>query len=671
MKLIFSIILFTAVIVLSEAAEDPDRPYPDFLKKLNDVRREIARELHVGNMNQLVWSSVIAISVADSEHDIGLYRRFELKSLNDTEREFQKMKELAREAEESEGGDKYENGLLEALNPELTEIGCSLRKGFSGYVCCLYFSLGLDFWKFDSSDTPATSCGDTQVPINDLCVSSCKLQDFVPIIENVRRNFARRYNIPNMHELNLDALENLDAYSLDATPYHSMTIDVCDYTEAELESEIDEFVAMSETERDEYLKKPGLKLGEFIFPTSSTLMCNWISSEKHHLCFVGPRVSNYLWNPNPNPLNPPGTGCEEGFDEFLALCEFSVADYRDFVLTDVNWYRMTVAKYHNIGNMLQLSWSKELEEISNSNESKFESMPEFQVKWRYGKGEGVESNLFGWLLISLAKWTAYDTTAQDEFIKQNSATSLQFLEFLNPVQSQIGCSLKDSLKKVDDYSSYSLTCVFGPHGHFERLENQKKALPGSNCPNDFHVKNGFCIQLGDSKKFLQNLNKFRQDHSEAYEIPNMQKIVWDKSLVKIAEKMVWSESKNPVVKDYRYVLLNDYRDIEKRLQEEIWKLNSLDDSDRENAFRIMSKTNLGLSELLDPQRNIIGCAYKDQPIAPGLLCILGPIQKDVKSPPKQKTLKPESPEPSESKAPRQALSMFWKILLLLLASKLF
>ncbi|PIC49321.1 hypothetical protein B9Z55_007969 [Caenorhabditis nigoni] len=678
MKLFFSSILFIAVVVSSKAAVDPDRP--DFLKKLNEVRREIAREFHVANMNQLVWSPGIAREVADSDSELDLdYRRFELKSLNDTEEVFEKMKELAREAEESKGKGEYKNGLLEALNPELTEIGCSLREGFSGYVCCLSSSEELVLWKFDSSEGPATFCASTQYPINDLCVDSCNMFHLASLINEVRKKFAERYNVSIMHELRPDDVRGLETYSLDATPYHSMTIDICDYTIAEIESEIDEFVAMSETERSEYLKKPGWKLAELIFPTTDVFMCDFLKSDNHKLCFVGPRVSNYLWNPNPNHLNAPRTGCEEGFESFRDLCTFSIAGYRDFVLTNVNLYRMTVAKYHNIGNMLQLSWSKELEEISNSNESKFESMPDFQVKWRYGKGVGEDSNLFKWFFISLAKWTAYDTTKQDEFINQNSSTSLEFLEFLNPVQSQIGCSLN----KVGIFD-YMLTCVFGPHGHFERLEKQPKAIPGSTCPNDFHVKDGFCIRLGDSQEFLVDLNDFRRSHSEKNEIPKMQKIVWDKSLVKIAEKTDWSESQDPVVKDYRYVLLNDYRDIKKRLEKEILKLDTFSESELDEAFQFMSKTSLGLSELLDPQRNIIGCAYKDQRIAPGLLCILGPVQKDVKSPPKQKTTlpkkpektltkKPESPAPEsdESKTTRQPMSNFWSILFLLLASRIF
>ncbi|CAO4367690.1 unnamed protein product [Caenorhabditis nigoni] len=646
MKLFFSSILFIAVVVSSKAAVDPDRP--DFLKKLNEVRREIAREFHVANMNQLVWSPGIAREVADSDSELDLdYRRFELKSLNDTEEVFEKMKELAREAEESKGKGEYKNGLLEALNPELTEIGCSLREGFSGYVCCLSSSEELVLWKFDSSEGPATFCASTQYPINDLCVDSCNMFHLASLINEVRKKFAERYNVSIMHELRPDDVRGLETYSLDATPYHSMTIDICDYTIAEIESEIDEFVAMSETERSEYLKKPGWKLAELIFPTTDVFMCDFLKSDNHKLCFVGPRVSNYLWNPNPNHLNAPRTGCEEGFESFRDLCTFSIAGYRDFVLTNVNLYRMTVAKYHNIGNMLQLSWNKELEEISNSNESKFESMPDFQVKWRYGKGEGDDSNLFGWLLISLAKWTVYNTTEQDEFINQNSSTSLEFLEFLNPIQSQIGCSLKN----VDDDSYYySLTCAIGPHGHFERLENQTKALPGSNCPSSFHVKDGFCIQLGNSKEFLADLNDFRRSHSEMNEIPNMQKIVWDKSLVKVAEKTDWSESKNPVVKDYRYVLLNDYRDIKKQLEKEILKLEEFEESDLKEAIRLMSKTTLGLSELLDPQRNIIGCAYKDQPIAPGLLCILGQASPKKKPLPMKKPESP-APEPSESNPP--------------------
>ncbi|CAO4367688.1 unnamed protein product [Caenorhabditis nigoni] len=555
---------------------------------------------------------------ADSSVPVTEFSHFEIKSLKDTKNEFDKMRSLAMKVIRKENKDKYKNGYLEALNPYQNEIGCSKRNGWSGYLCFLAPLSYLRFWGYDSDAIPGSDCPSDYYGTNSLCVFLGDPGFLLDRINNVRRKLARQYSISDMHQVR-PRKELIPVITddfkrnkrLDISPYHIFSLKHFNYTEKEIEKEIYGFLRMSETKKAEYWKKPGLKFAEFITPSLTTFSCEWILDVEKFLCIFGPRFSEYLWNMNLNPLEVPETRCPDGNLKDNGLC-YAYFGNQNGVLGNINSARNAAARVLKIGNMLKLTWDDKLAEIAKSDKWKSgEPIPGFRVNWRhvlFSRPDYEFQNIWSFHI----GWMNKTSREQDQFITKNS---LEMLELLDPYQSKIGCDLT---------IPRGARCVIGPHGDLKRYDKEPKINPLSKCPDGYHIKDGLCIQLGDSNEFLDHLNEFRRKYSVEHNITNMHQMIWEKDLVRVGERIDWSESKKPNVKDYRYVLLNDFRDIENRLKEQVAKLKTFTSSDLDNALQKWSKTSLGLSELLDPLQKFIGCAHKNQPIAPGILCILGP-----------------------------------------------
>ncbi|PIC49299.1 hypothetical protein B9Z55_007953 [Caenorhabditis nigoni] len=143
------------------------------------------------------------------------------------------------------------------------------------------------------------------------------------------------------------------------------------------------------------------------------------------------------------------------------------------------------------------------------------------------------------------------------------------------------------------------------------------------CPAHLLPKDGLCVDIGDPEEFLKNVNSFRKDHANSYNITDMHELIWNDDLKEIAKRATGSQS-IAVTKPYRYVLLHSYHLSEDRLKSEMAALKNLGSSKREVLFKKIKDLSLRISELAEPLQKFIGCAAKDQQKANGLLCVIGP-----------------------------------------------
>ncbi|PIC49316.1 hypothetical protein B9Z55_007967 [Caenorhabditis nigoni] len=610
-----------------------DPPNAQFMKELNDYRRDFAKKHGVPRCYELIYNSSLESLARSSE------RFFHITSLDNAD--FLKASKSIPPSRLNSKTLEKSQGYLEALVPLQKQIGCLAAK--SGYYCVLAPETNYQLFEVSKTKLKAGSeCENEYRNSDGLCVYIGWNTNFADRLNNIRRRIGKSHKIMEMLEVKFDSKIASLANPSELTwnfineaenqGFGYFKLPTYDIDEKEFAAEIKNFLKLDDNARKtEIEKSDGTKYGGFIFPSATIFGCQWDESQKCFQCFIGPRHSPYPILKSP--LKILGTDCPDGFENDKGLCIQDKTNPKS-VLQIVNEARRTAAKYLGIGNMPELTWSEDLHQTvknwdgKSSQEIQNVTDSEKYVKWRYDSSE--RATLQGRLAVFLINWrqkgpmwftkppkpTPYmGRTATPKPLSEDQ----QEMEYLNPVQTKIGCAhFKKSGAKKEQFA-----CLFGPSGNFERFDYYK-SIPGSYCPANFKTKDGLCADIGDPEEFLKNVNSFRKDHANSYNITDMHELIWNAELEEIAKDTTWSYSDAPIAKPYRYVLLHNYQLSEQRLKSEMAALKNLETGKREILYKRIHGSSFGISELAEPLQKFIGCSYRDQDIANGLLCIIGP-----------------------------------------------
>ncbi|PIC49309.1 hypothetical protein B9Z55_007961 [Caenorhabditis nigoni] len=645
--LFFPLLFFLFPYVLPK---DAAKPYEDFLEQLNEMRSKYAKNDRIYEMYRLVYNSSLESLASKPSDTVESKRSFWISTFDDP-KFFPKL-DFDVEAFPKFGldsnshivklpihpipqKDNYEN--LEAMVPLQRQIGCTEAHQHAGIRCYLSPETTFDLWPrpyYGSTEKPGKDCKYPYVISDHLCTFVGVNTNFTSRLNNIRRKIAKSHKIMEMFEVKFDSeiaslanpkeLTRHAIYEAEKQGFGFFKIPTYDIDEKEFAAEIKNFLKLSDTARKTDMEKSnGIKYGEFISPSATIFGCQWDESQKCFQCIIGPRHSPYPILKNP--LKILGTDCPDGFKNDKGLC-IQDEEHPKSILRIVNQARRAAAKVFEIGNMTELTWSKDLhltvknwdgkssQEIQNIMDS------EKYVKWRYDSPE--RATLQGKLSRFLIKWTQKSLPEKFSFFENGK--DFHEMEYLNPDQTKIGCALFTE----SGAEKQQLACLIGPNGKFDdqKLVNRRKEneWPGSKCPAHLKSKNGLCVNIGDREEFLKNVNSFRKDHANSYNITDMHELIWNNELEKIAQSTSWTRSEAPSTKPYRFVILEDYHLSKERLKSEMAALKNLGSSKREILFKKIHGSSLGISELVEPLQKFIGCAAKDQEKADVLLCVIGP-----------------------------------------------
>ncbi|CAO4367678.1 unnamed protein product [Caenorhabditis nigoni] len=593
-----------------------------------------AKNDKIPEMYRLVYNPSLESIASQSpdSHEI-LKRSFLVKSVNDGGFITLLTKKI-RSLKKSENPVESNQGDLEALVPLQKQIGCAEAYGKSGYRCVLAPETDFKLWRRSHSSTAGSGCKNDYIVSDGLCVYVGLITTFADRLNNIRRKFANRLKIMEMFEVKFDSeIARLANQSEITHPFIReaekqgfgfFQIPTYDIDEKAFEADIKTFLHLSDTDKNKGLESSdGIPYGELISPSATIFGCQWNESQKCFQCFIGPRHSPYPILRNP--LQILGTACPAGFKNDKGLCIQDETNPKS-VLRIVNEVRKTAAKAFEIGNMPELTWSDDLHQIvknwdgKSSQEVQNVMDSEKYVKWRYDSSE--RATLQGRLAVFLInrklngpKGFTIPTVPPYKGSQGSIHEDQQEMEYLNPAQTKIGCAhfTKPGAAKEQ------FACLFGNNGN-----DNSKGTPGSKCPAHFKAKNGLCVDIGVPEEFLKNVNSFRKDHANSYNITDMHELIWNDELEKIAKDATWSQSIATDTKPYRFVVLHSYHLSEQRLKSEMAALKNLGSSKREILFEKIHDLSFGISELAEPLQKFIGCAAKDQEKADGLLCVIGP-----------------------------------------------
>ncbi|CAO4367674.1 unnamed protein product [Caenorhabditis nigoni] len=620
------------IIFIPFSFSDPPNLHSKFVNGINEERRSHAKKFRVPEFYELIYNPSLEAAARSSDPD-KLKRSFRTKSLDDVKfltglnsavNDYMKNKNLKEEDREK----------LEALLPLQKQIGCA-ESGSSGYRCVLAPETEFRLWSTGTSK--GSGCQNEYRNSDGLCVYVGLETTFASRLNNIRRKFANRLKIMEMFEVKFDSeIARLANQSEITHPFIKeaenqgfgfFQIPTYDIDEKAFEAEIKKFLHLSDADKNKALESSdGIPYGELISPSATIFGCQWDESQKCFQCFIGPRHSPYPILRNP--LQILGTACPAGFKNDKGLCIQDETNPKS-VLRIVNEARRTAAKAFEIGNMPELTWSEDLHQTvknwDGKNDSEIRNIWNLEkyVNWRYDSSE--RSTLQGRLAVFLINRKlngpngfTIPTVPPYKGSQGSIHEDQEEMEYLNPAQTKIGCAYFTKSGAAKE----QFACLFGPSGNFKRFDNSKGPL-GSKCPAHLLPKDGLCVDIGDPEEFLKNVNSFRKDHANSYNITDMHELIWNDDLKEIAKHATGSQS-IAVTKPYRYVLLHSYHLSEDRLKSEMAALKNLGSSKREILFKKIKDLSLRISELAEPLQKFIGCAAKDQKKADGLLCVIGP-----------------------------------------------
>ncbi|EGT49425.1 hypothetical protein CAEBREN_01413 [Caenorhabditis brenneri] len=199
MKIIPIFIVVLSIGSLAQTVE-PDPEQAEFIENLNELRRNASKLYGISNMHELTYNRELAQIAGSPNYSSSGYLFATdgtysdvldnmlgyveiLKSFSDEGRE-RKMKESAY---------AY---VWRFVNPPQTKIGCV--KNSKRIVCVFGEDKKLSGWK-KSDETPGSKCMKGYSNSDGLCVWEKK--KFIDDLNEVRRSFAKKNNVNNMHKL--------------------------------------------------------------------------------------------------------------------------------------------------------------------------------------------------------------------------------------------------------------------------------------------------------------------------------------------------------------------------------------------------------------------------------------------------------------------------------------
>ncbi|CAL2042598.1 unnamed protein product [Caenorhabditis brenneri] len=620
-----------------------------FLDEVNGVRERYADEYNVPNMHKLVWSDdlqEILKTLAFNEswpYARVIWRYTELDSYDGVTQMIDDDMTFFRGFDKEAVLTYNTVHRLELINPFQTVIACGvIPNGDGTKLICLVGPEGKGkSWDADNkpSEPAGSGCPHRYHNENGLCVpddpSEISLfgfqDDFLTEVNELRREYAKLYNVPNMHQLvwNEELVKIIDPINWKGEwPFSRRMWRFCVFASYQkqidlIKKELDVLIGKSAEERKSELagmNTSNMGKLEVLNPRQSEIGCvrKWTDSNTISItCLVGTRGLAELWDFDAKSTEEPGSTCPENYKNDDGLCipvdPIPVSIYgnpHDFV-KELNDVRRKYAKEYKIPNMHQLVWSEDLVKISESL-GWVGSWPAARITWRFSKVwsyrniiENIEESMKSFL-----KQTEDEKTA---WIASHNPYNADVLELLNPLQTVIGCAEKTE-------TVIFLSCFIGSEGSLTLFDTSNKlsAVPGSKCSDHYKNEDGLCVPmnaadvfyLGFREDFLSEVNELRRSVAKQYHITNMHELVWNDELVKIIEPVDWNTEWPFSRRVWRFCALVSYEKQDVIIRKELEDFIRKSSEEKMEALTYMNTWNMGKLEVLNPRQSEIGCVRK-------------------------------------------------------------
>ncbi|EFO96269.1 hypothetical protein CRE_14473 [Caenorhabditis remanei] len=623
---------------------------------VNQLRRQYASKYNVPDMHELIWSNELVEILKPLDWTTSwpearktwryMYFNSSVIPTKDIERQLDLFLLKANQ--------NRNRTLNILLNPLQRFFGCGPKtEGDSKLTVCLMGPRG-DFMMFDtsgqSSASPGSKCNKRHRKNNGLCVAeNPKKESYYPnpeyFLENVndlRRVYANRFNVTNMHGLtwNENLVNTAEALDMEAKPWSEtqktwryVQIKTYDTSSKDIEKEFEfeeEFLlSLSKTGKQRYINKSAdssLGMPELLNPLQRFIGCT--HKRRTILCLLGAEGAVTLIDTNLESNAKPGSQCYNNYENVNGLC---VPTREEELTIRINQIREKYAKLYNVSNMHQLIWSEDLlkflelgnfsvdlPQIGKTMRLVYLRKFEFQEYFDFFIESRIENNFI-----------SKDPIERNSFFASNVQTSLGDLEFLIPLQKSIACEFV-MIKR--DYLDF--VCLIGPSGK-PKMFNVDTAsvtthIAASECSARYKSLDGLCVPedprtvsyFGNSFDFLNDVNDARRKYAYKYNISNMHKLKWKESLVTLASSLNCSNNLTCVHKTRRYVSNLVYTGITEKIDEEVdYYLTEMSQDEFLEFLKNGETHHVGHLELLNPLQTSIGCIEKLWDFT--VFCLLG------------------------------------------------
>ncbi|CAO4367686.1 unnamed protein product [Caenorhabditis nigoni] len=472
----------------------------EFVENLNILRRKYSKKYKVPNMNQLIWTPELSkyaesLKWPNTSKWEDLNEKYRFTVIQSYRIPIEFLEELNEE--DYEHSENHRD--LEFIVPGQKMIGCSIKmENSKNFILCLIGPQGdYKLWDQKSTKSPESECSNGSKNEDGLCISTEKIDyfgskiDFLDWVNDLRLQYADRYEIKNMHKLiwseELTEISNFLEFSNSRQNYSNYrTVILPSYSEFPkiLEFELIDFVRMSRENRQQFLENSqnnfNLKSTEFLNPIQQFVGCSpkFLEQKSIIFCLIGNHGSFLNWDFLEI------SKCSKGFQkDENGICtpkeleKISFFGNFEYFLEDLNDLRRDLAWKFNISNMNFLIASSELTGISEN----FDISNTTNHNLRSAEIPNFEG-MIPKILEKLENW--------------NQTENPGFLEFLNPNQKFLGCSIR-KMRNLD----FPILCVIGNESKFELWNSPSNEIPGSNCSIGYEDFYGLCAPEGtkDSK----------------------------------------------------------------------------------------------------------------------------------------------------------------------------
>ncbi|EFO96344.1 hypothetical protein CRE_14621 [Caenorhabditis remanei] len=472
-------------------------------------------------------------------------------------------------------------------------------------------------------------------------VASMDREDFISDINVLRRDYANRFKVPNMHELIwswglfniLIPLEWGVPWPEARKTWRYLRLESYEGANTSTKNAAEKYFSNPYNRTDSYNEL------EFLNPIQRFYACigrsEWIREELrgYCVCLVGTEGEFTIFDTSGNSKKVPGSECHKRYKNDNGLCvpnnktEEWYDGHPQDILEDINQIRKVYSEKYNVPNMHQLIWSDDL----LKNLQKMIWSNRFQdacVTWRY-----VHLDNYIKTSIESELDTFFNKIPLEKrlFIRNGSDTTLRSLEFLNPLQKFIACGRKTN--------SLIMVCLFGTEGKFTMFDysNKSSEIPGSNCHKGYRNDSGVCVAIkpeeesyfGRQLDFMSDINQIRRRYAKEYRVPNMHELTWSNDLAEVLEHLHMTGVRAQAKKTWRYGAINTYDNIIYQIEKGVtFFFESNRTAKKIHIESLSKKDTMDRLEFLNPLQKTIACGRKEEEggYRRGIyiICLLGP-----------------------------------------------
>ncbi|EFO96310.1 hypothetical protein CRE_14478 [Caenorhabditis remanei] len=538
MSLFQSLLIFLSFVAIKDVSPYYTDNY--FVDKINDLRRTYAKKYNVPNMHRLMWSEDLVNildrldwSVAWPEARI-TWRYTALKFYETSQIETDVIDFLKKTPEEKSKTIKTDAKSsmkgMELFNPLQRFIGCyPKREGNSSFPVCLVGTEG-SFTMFDttgqSTGIPGSECHKRYKNEGGLCVPNNEdeesyyghLEDIIESVNQIREDYSREFNVPNMHQLvrdifstarnnffqiwSDDLLKNLQNMNRDngfkgaCVTWRYVHIDTSN--KGSIKKELSStFFEKSDVEKRSFVSinsHKTLESLEFLNPLQKFIACSR-NSNTRFICLLGTEGKFTMFDYSHKSSETPGSNCHKRYRNDSGICvaikpeEESYFGRQSDFMSDINEIRRRYAKEYRVSNMHALTWSNELAEVLDPLDTTG-VRAKAKETWRYGALNTYDNTIYH-IKADVTRFFEMNRTAKNDHIVKtlSDKDTMDRLEFLNPLQKTIACG-----RKEEEGVTY-IICLLGPEGNFTIFDTsfQSQLAAGSKCHKGYYNEDGLCI----------------------------------------------------------------------------------------------------------------------------------------------------------------------------------